>query len=173
MEFISSIIAIFVGIFSSLIASVFFYLLLYRTRPKIEISDKIAKTPSGKSYVIKVINKSKRDAIDIKAELLLMKSVNVSNGIIWRRKKIPLNREYLFVLNKFSNNDQETNYAFRFTTNEDIEKLWNDENQYLFFQVYAKDELSGFGKVFSKKYYRKNSAIKKGRFKLGDTFEIE
>jgi len=162
--------AIGIGIFSSFLASLMYLSFLSLLRPKILISPKISKSESG-NYVIKVINKSKRDAVDIQAELCLLTPINVPKGQIWKRQKIPLNTSKLMVLRKFDTKDKDAIYAFRFTTKVNLEEIWNDKHSYLRFRLFAKDEVSGFGKVFEQKYYTKSDIIQ-GSFAFGDSFDI-
>ncbi len=162
-------VAIIVGVLSSLLASLIFLFFLRLMRPKIVISDKIAKT--GDRFVIKVVNKSRRDAVDIKVEFLLMTPVSVPNGIILRRRPILLKRDYLMVLPRYDKRDKDASYAFRFTTQENLLEIWNKEHQYLLFRLMAKDELSGFGKVFNQKFYTKKD-IMEGSFEFGESLEI-
>ena len=162
-------ITIIVGVLSGLLASLIFYISLRAIKPNIIISNKIAKT--GDKFVIKVVNKSKRDAIDIKAEFLLMSPVSVPNGIIWRRKRIFLKTDYLMILPQYDKKDKDANYAFRFTTQENLFEIWEKEHQYLVFKLIAKDEVSGFGKVFVQKYYTKKDIIE-GSFEFGESLKI-
>jgi len=177
---IDYILAILIGVSSSFVASFLFLWFLARLRPRIEISDQIAKGKSstGKiEYRIKIIiiNKTSRPIINIKAQLCLVTPSIVPGGIIREFKQIPIIPNELMELPKFNLKDIEwAGYEYRFITYEDIENLWKDDKKsYLYFRIYAVDSLSGFGKLFIKEYRNKQYSIKEGDFKFGNSFEIE
>ena len=75
---------ILIGIFGSLIASFAFILILYNyLRPKIEISEFIARKRNGDSifYHIKIVNKTHWPLIDFRVEIFLRTPENTFNGI--------------------------------------------------------------------------------------------
>jgi len=169
--------SVIIGILSSVIASIIFLTFLTRVRPKIEISNQIAK---GKSlttgdiiYRIKVINKTRHSIINIKAQLHLVTPIVVPGGILLKTKEIPLKRSEVMCLEKFDPKDEQAKYAFRFVTYEDIEKSWSDDKRsFLRFRIVATDSISGFSKVFTKDYHTK-SLIKEGEFEYGASMEIK
>lgn len=173
---IEYILAIIIGVLSSAVASLIFLLFLNRIRPKIIISDQIARGKSTKGniiYRIKVINKTSRSIMDIKATLHRVRTVVVPGGTIPKVKEIPLKRSEIMELPKFDPKDKEANYAYRFITYENIEEIWeHDTMEYLRFRIYARDSLSGFGKVFIKDYHTKRNSIKEGDFEVGNSLEI-
>ena len=166
--------AVLIGILSSIIASILFLWFLTKIRPQLEISDQIAKERSleGKTiYKIKVINKTSHPIINIKAQLLLVTPTVVPGGILMETKKIPLKKSEVMYIEKFDRSDEEAKYAFRFVTYEDIENIW-ENNKELLFRIMATHSVSGFTKVFEKKYYNKKS-IKEGEFKIGEEMDIQ
>lgn len=173
---IEYILAIIIGVLSSAVACLIFLLFLSRIRPKIIISDQIAKEKSIKgsiAYRIRVINKTHRPIMDIKAQLHRVTLIVVPGGTIPKVKEIPLKRSEIMELPKFDPRDKEANYAYRFVTYENVEEIWGDDTKsYLRFRIYAKDSLSGFGKVFIKNYHTKRNSIKEGSFKVGNSLEI-
>jgi hypothetical protein len=72
-----------IGAIGSFIASIVFILALYRLRPFLTISPKIAKTEyEGMTvYSIKVLNSGSRDVIDIATELLIIEPHVVGDGV--------------------------------------------------------------------------------------------
>lgn len=173
---IEYILAIIIGVSSSAVASLIFLLFLSRIRPKIIISDQIAKQTSIKgsiSYRIRVMNKTHRSIMDIKAQLHRVTLILVPGGTIPKVRKIPLKTSEIMELPKFDPRDKEANYAYRFVTYENIEEIWGDDTKsYLRFKIYAKDSLSGFGKVFTKNYHTKRDSIKAGIFEVGNILKI-
>jgi hypothetical protein len=166
---------IVVAIFSSFVASSFFLFFLRNLRPSIDISKVIAveEKQDCTVYQVKIINRSPRNVVDLRAELLLVKSVNVPGGSVLRTEVIPLKKDKAFILSAFNANDKDAQYALRFTTTEDMEKLWSDEDtQHVVFRIYCHDETSGFGKVFSQEYRIKRNALKSGQFHFGNDLAV-
>ncbi len=166
---------IIVGILSSILAAGLFLYLLSKLRPEIEISEHIAKSEQeGKTkYSIKILNKSKRDAINLRIEADLLSAVIVPNGSILTSQALVLKKPVLMVLPKNDKRDTDANYAFRLVIDEPIDKLWQDEStQFIRVKIFAQDEMSNFGKVFEREYRTKRNSIKEGQFKFGDTLEV-
>ena len=172
---IDYIVAILIGVLSSIVASIIFILFLRRLRPKIIISPEIAKWKTIKGeriYQIKVINETGRSIINIKAQLFLVTHRERPGGRTPATEKIPLYKSEVMELSKFDLKDTEDNHAFRFDTETDIEKLWNNEESFFRFKIYGTDSFSGFGKVFVQDYLKKESIVK-GDFHAGNSLEIK
>lgn len=173
---IDHIVAITIGVLSSIVASLMFLLFLSRLRPKIVISPQIAKGEGLKRemvYRVKVINKTGRSIINIKAQLFLVKPSVRPGGITPTAKEIPIAKGEIMELSKFDLKDKDDNYAFRFRTYEDIKELWDNRQSFLRFKIYGIDSLSGFGKVFTQDYHTKRNSIKEGDFESGNSLEIK
>ena len=164
--------AALVGFFSSL----FCYLFLFRFKPKIVISNEIAR---GKDlygertyFRIKVINLTKHPVIDINAQLHIVKSYLVDGKEIYNTQQVKLVRNNPLVIGKFSKKDEEANYAYRFVTEVDISKLLeNPEVKALRFRMLCKNGFSNFGAFFQKDFTQ--DSIKEGDFEKGYSFEIK
>lgn len=163
-----------IGAIGSLIASFLFLLILYRLQPKLEISPKIAKTTyDGETvYAIKVMNSGNRDAVDIRAELLMIEPQVVGGGIGRNILQVSLVRDQWFLLRPMSKVGDRSGAVFEFITTENLDEEWaKHENSYLLFQVHARDVLSGFARLFSYEYYSRK-VIMNGRFSIGASMEI-
>ena len=171
------VVSIIIGILSSLTASFVFLFCISRLRPKIIISGHIAKGRDlhGETvYRVKIINKSKRTIINVKANLHLMTPKIVPGGLIVNAKMIQLKRDDPMQIAGFDQKDKEASYAFRFQTYEDIDKLWdNDATSYLRFRIFAMDSLSGLGKVFRQDYHTKRNSIVDGEFEFGNSVQVK
>jgi len=167
------VLAILVG----LITSGMFLCILSRCRPTIDISPIIAKgadTISGRTiYRIKVINRTKSPIVDIKSQLHVFKNHQTATGEIWKSKTVQLKRSDPIVIDKYDKLDADVNYAYRFVTYEDLEKIWDNDNvQFLRFRIYARHSISGFGAFAYRDYRLKRNTIRSGEFSKGDNFEI-
>jgi hypothetical protein len=172
------ILAIIIGVLSSFVASFIFLLILTRIRPAVIISDKIAKTEDSTTgdviYKIKIINKTHRSIINVKAQLRLITLVAAPGGLIEQNRTIPLRTDYIMELPKFNLKDKNVEYAWRFNVDGNIEKLWNDdERSFLRFKIFATDGVSGFGRVFNRDFHIKKNSIIKGVFEYGNTCDIK
>ncbi|MBN1451276.1 MAG: hypothetical protein JW963_09695 [Anaerolineales bacterium] len=164
------IVPIVIGIITS-----WLFLLMQRIPPNIQISPNIAKFKSkkhaGYGYIVKILNKSKWAAVDINVRFATMQSKIVPDGPIMRTSDFKLEKDSEFEIPGFDESDPEAS-AFRFITYEDIETKWDDDKNFVIFVVYAKNSLTGFGKVFKQRYYLKRDAIRDGTFKKGKSMEI-
>lgn len=164
------------GILSSLVASIVWFYLFTRLKPKVTISSKIAKFKDveGKTvYKIKIINRSRRAIVGVKGNLVLVVPVFVKSGTVRTIREIPLKIDEMMSIPGFNVKDSESRYAFRFLTYEDIEALWdNDQTQYLSFRFYAEDSISGLRTYLEKRYLLKRDTIVDGDFVSGNSFDI-
>lgn len=81
----NDLIAFLLGFVSNFITSALFLAFLREIKPQIFISNSIAKGRSSDNKVecmFKVINLTRRDVIDVKAELFLIKPFQVDGGFI-------------------------------------------------------------------------------------------
>ncbi len=168
--------SILIGVLSSLVASIVFLLFLTRLRPKIEISNQVARTvtSTGKTiYRIKIINKSRVPIMNIRAQLHVMTPTTVPSGIIYVSKDISFQQSAVMELSKLDKQDKTAAYAYRFRTYDSLDDLWNNDSQsYLRFRVQATHSVSGFSKVFRKDYYTKRNSIVDGEFDFGNSVNI-
>lgn len=163
------------GVFGSIIASMIFLAALRSFRPKLEISNVIARNKSDgvKKFTIKILNKGKRSVVDLRFELLLMTKQSIKGGELRKATVIPLAKNHAFILYGFSHGDREFRYARRINISDDLDKTWRtDDQQYLLFRVYAHDEVSGLAKLFETEFRTKRNSIEDGIFTGGDTFEV-
>jgi hypothetical protein len=152
-KMINYILAVIIGVLASVIASTIFFLFLSRLKPKIVISDQIAKKDlNGRiAYRIKTINKTRSELLNIKARLDLVTPKADIGGMTRTIKKVPLKASEIMTMNKFNLKDKEVRYVFRFTTYEDIESFLQDDFSYLRFRIYAVHSFSGFGALIQER----------------------
>ena len=169
------IIGVLTGVLSSLAASSIFLFFLFHFRPKLDISPYIAvrEDEEGTAYILKVINRTPREVIDIRCELTLMTPTNVTHGVIISATHLNLRKSYSFHLEKYDKKDKDAKYAARYVTYENLESKWPDDKvSYLQLRILAKDSLSGFSKFFSQSFYTKESCLVKGSHKFGDSLDV-
>ena len=168
--------SVVLGILGSVIASCIFLMVLREFRPNIEIGDNISKwkdIDGNTIYNLKILNKGKRKAINLKFELLLVTKKSVPKGEMSTTKSINLKKPSAFILREYEKDSTEAHYARRIGSLDNIEELWSDDQrQYIIFRVYAHDEVSGLAKLFEKEFRTRRDSIKEGEFHFGDSFEI-
>jgi len=176
MDWISNLLSdVFTGFVSGLFTSAVFVYIMYGQRPKLILSDKVAKTTLGDStyFSFKVINAGKRDAVTVSAELLLIQPHPVEGGIGYNVIEIPLLRNQLFHLRPVAKVGTRFGGVFEFITDADLEEEWRKfKGSYLLFRVFAQDSLSLFSRVYNSEYARMEETIVVGRFAKGASMEI-
>ena len=169
-------VGILTGITASLVASTLFLLAASRLRPKILIAPAVAQEADqngATSYRFKVVNKGRQEAINIRAELHLVERRGVPGGPLRRARRLTLIRSDLFSLGDFDAKDENAEYAYRFRTTDDIDRLWERPTQYLRLRLIATHPVSSLSRVFHQEFHDKQSSIKPGVFKFGESLEIE
>lgn len=165
--------AILTGIATSFVASIIFTVIFTSLRPKLKISDLVAIRQSNNttSYKIKVINKSRYAAINVKAELSYINLFSVPNGVETNSSKIELNKSEIFLLDKFNLKSENASYTYMFVTTKNIQNgLEAGNKNYLILRISATHSLSNMGKVFEKRYFIEDFA--NGDFCFGNSTEI-
>jgi hypothetical protein len=164
-----------IGAIGSLLASAVFLFILFRYRPRLLLSTQIAKTTYADKavYAFKVLNSGHRDAVAIKAEVLMIEPQVIVGGVGRNVLQVSLVRDNWFVLRPLSKvGDKVLDATFEFITCENVEQEWaTHANSYLVFRVQAQDALSGFSAVFSSEISSRNE-IKVGRFAKGQSMAI-
>jgi hypothetical protein len=163
------------GFISALFASAVFVYMMFRMRPKLQLSTKIAKTTiAGNTvYAFKVINAGTRDAISVIAELFLIQPHVVEGGIGYNIMEIDLVRNKLFHMRPLKKVGDKFGAVFEFITTEDLESEWDGfKNSYILFRVTAQDSVSQFTHVFTSEFNSSDDAIVCGRFGKGANMEI-
>ena len=176
------------GVLGSFIASILFLAGLFLLRPKLRLSDQISKTTlhNQSVFCIKVVNDTWRDAVNLRAELVIVQPDRVPGGIASRIAPISLLKDSLFVLRRRNAFEPHPTFAFRFITAEDIPSLWETQEDrwkqhhqqdrelrpYVQFVLFAQDSVSNLGKVFAKKYYSLYHTVISGEFEHGGSLDI-
>lgn len=168
--------SIVVGVVSGVMASAVWIVALSRIRPKLSISTEIAEDPAvdldAPVYRIKVVNRGRRTATDLRFQVDLLTPVRVKGGNVNRR--IPLqcgNAPLMFP--RFDRSDEDHGNAYRLRINSDIRKLLTEHpNASIRLQIFARHEVSGVGKVFERRYYHPSSEIIVGSFVRGQALTL-
>lgn len=157
------------GVSTSFIASLVFTFLFTRLKPRLKISSVIAH--SHGTFKIKVVNKSRSSAINLKAELAYIRYFSVPGGKETKSEEIDLLKGELFAIDKYARSSVYATYSYRFATKQDIRQGFSNKNKdFIRFKIYAVHSLSNIGKVFYQEYSFNN--IQDGDFPLGCSIEL-
>ncbi|MDQ1247755.1 MAG: hypothetical protein QG597_2126 [Actinomycetota bacterium] len=162
------------GALSSTIASLIWLLMLRRVRPRIEISPFIAEESINDSpqWRLKLINRSRRAAVDISIEIVLIRAQSAANGSVNMTRAIPVGRLPLMLPGKRWRSGSDDNcYRIRIHANPG-NLLTPDDGRYLRVRIMARDEVSGVGRLFEQRYAYLATSIVKGRFSKGQHFQV-
>ncbi|MGK7900923.1 MAG: hypothetical protein AB4352_05815 [Hormoscilla sp.] len=142
------------GVISGLITSTMIFKILSMIKPKVEISEDISKDKDkddGRTlYRIKVINRTKADIVNIRAQLHLLKKDQVKGGEILRNKRLQLKQSDLLFIEKFDVRDKNASYAYRFITYENLEEEWDAARQFVRFRIICTHPFTGVLQFFPK-----------------------
>ena len=159
------------GAVASLVAAGVVMAFLRAIRPRIVICDNI--TRAGIDFDLKIINRTWFALIDIdlRLDMVHLGLAEPAAGPLMTLKNIPLKTEHLFILSKYSRRDKEGRYAVRFAVDGNLDTYWAaDPDDFLLLRLAATHSLSGFRKVFSKRFMR--GALQNGAFHFGTSCEI-
>ena len=164
----------FTGLVSGVVSSLLFFWFISMMRPKIELSGMICTDvdPDGRFYAFKIINKTKYNLLDLRAEMILKTPVNSNGGPNYTHRWLTIKKETYLLFPKYNLKDAKAEYALVLGTREDLSSLWTDQAQFLQVKIHLKHSFSGISKSFVKEYYTKKSCVKEGMFNFGDSFEI-
>ena len=164
-----------VGIITGLVASMIFFYALYTLKPKLKISDQIAKgqdVVDGRTlYRIKVVNHTKVPVIDVRAQLHIFRGFGAGQGRIYKSREVELKQSSPIAIPQYNKKDKEANYAYRFVTYKPLDEEWRDAQEFLRFRIICNHAVSGFGQYFFRDYYVKDDIVE-GNFEKGDSFKI-
>ena len=142
-----------VGIVSGVVSSTIFHFLLRGLKPDIGISPLIAKVDRGGEtyYDFKIINKSPRALIDVRAHAHIAEQTYAQGGPIFQTH---------------------ADYALRFATKSDLDAEWAKDSDHAKLRVIATDSISGFSKAFVHVYTTKRNSIKEGLHMFGENLDV-
>jgi len=166
---------ILISMLSSFFAALVFASLIRLIRPKIRISEQIAKGKDLKGntvYRIKVVNQTRRAVMGLKAYLYITTPVEIPAGTLKSTEQIPLVRSEVLELAKYKRETETEVFSFNFITQVDLDGLWDDSRSFLRFRLYVVDSLSGFGRLFIKDYHLRRTTIKEGSFEARGSLKI-
>ncbi|MFJ1762055.1 hypothetical protein ACIOD2_17150 [Amycolatopsis sp. NPDC088138] len=164
--------AIVVGILSSVVASAVWILIVSRLTPKLTISPEIAEDPQSPVFRIKVINQSRRAAMDLRFDAHLVTPIGAKGGSIKRRTPLECGNAPLLLPRRVRTSADYDN-AYRLRIKSDIRQLLSDNpHSFIRLQIFARHEVTGMGKMFERRYYHPSSEIVTGSFVHGKELAV-
>ena len=166
----------FSGVISGLIASFFFFLILFCIKPKIKTSEEVAKKEEdGKTeYFIKVVNLSRSMFIDVEYTLNVCTDIPMPGTchkpeVLIKTQRIKFSKEPITLINGYKKDSND--FAVWLRVDEDLQNLVKEKGSYLEFNITGKHNISNRTKAFTVKYFK--SHIKVGEFFCGKSTKIQ
>lgn len=166
---------IIIGLLSGIVSSILSTMIIRFIRPRIIISDKIARAGSSEKpeYRLKFVNLSKSYAKNVRVTAQLINRQNAADGgtLITTRPLQFIRTDFGFI-EPYNKADTENRYAVRLKFKDPLEELWDDPTYTsLEIAIYCENETSGVGKVFKKVYYSR-SCISNGVYETGKSVNL-
>lgn len=164
--------SIITGILAGIVSSIIIYILVFKIKPKISISNQIAKSFENDKYIyrIKIVNKSKFDVFNVDCHLYYC--YTQEDGIVQITEISPIKTRITHI-SRYNKKDEKNEHAVRlsFDITEEYEtQLKSDENAFFQFTVAATHGFTNTSTHIEKKYL--SSDIKNGRFETGNSMII-
>ncbi len=168
--------SILIGVFSSVASSFVYLWAVSRIRPKVKISTHIAVRSAStgqKTYVIKIVNRTRRPLINVRARLDGVRPLVVPGGVMVGTSGVKLVQSTPMAIGGFKRHDKDAEYAFRFRTIEDLAALWpDDDTAFVRFRLLVTDSLSGFSRLFQQDFIKKDECLIVGTFGFGSSLDV-
>ncbi|MEX2574899.1 MAG: hypothetical protein WD317_11405 [Balneolaceae bacterium] len=168
--------ALLVAVLTSVIGSIAFFVLLWMLKPNIGISNQIAHYNGSDDqdiYLFKIINKSWFFCLyNIEVSLSLVRKETVEGGINSRFDPLLIKKNRITQIPNLRSNGDDAFFAQILTSKERLSLLLSSNDRYLELQIMARHALSGFSKVFTKRYHTP-SCVVRGKFVHGNDFSIK
>jgi len=170
--------AITTGIISSIMASFVFLFLIFCLRPRVTISEHLARyvdKDGNKIFLFKIINRSYFKIVDLQTKMLILTPIGTYGGNNLKIEYLKLKTDKIWYLdrrNNFFKKSEHATFAIIFSCLDDLDAIWNHKNgSILHIEVICKHGLSGFNKVITRNYHS-DTEIKNGYYKYGNSTEI-
>lgn len=157
--------SIIAGIISGVISSLFLYIVLFRVKPHLLISNNICRDKFDNKFRIKVVNLSHANLSDVK--YTLHACYRSEDGIVDVEEIAPAKSKLEFV-QRYSRKDMYADYAVRLSY--DLTPYISGDYSYFLFTFYAKHSISGTGTFIRKEFTQEQ--IHCGRFETGKSTKI-
>ena len=168
------------GVVSGVASSAtFFVIIAVLLRPRFKISPYISASTDANGdtiYKFKIVNMSFFQVNDLELSLDKVRSrpspaPHKRGGLLLRRDRIELSRNYLAYVHRYWPYEQDAKYALQIRTKDDsFLSSWND-GDYLVLSVSGRHGLSGLNGSESQNFYNR-SDVKSGQFYTGSNLNI-
>lgn len=163
-----------IGVVSSVVASTIWLVTIRAVRPRVDISSVIAEEGEGedRKWRIKIINRARRAALDIEFELVAVRPASAMNGAVNFTRSCRVGRAPI-ILPGVSQRRRDDDNCYRLRIHDNPrEMLAGDDGRFLRLRLFARDEVSGIGRVFESRYTYEATQVVRGRFARGQVFDV-
>ena len=164
--------AIWTGVVAALVASAVWFAVFQFLRPRIRIAPEAAWDPGTGLTHIKIVNTSYRHAIDIRFQLDVLSPKVNPNGITFTRRGVTIASDPPLILARKRRGSDDAN-AYRVAAAVDPRDVFTGKkNQFVRFRVFARDSVSGVGRVVEATYDARGDFVD-GIYEKGQGFRVE
>src|SRR4051794_37454068 len=127
-----TVLSIVLGIISSLASSMLYLLVIFKVRPNLNISSKIAHVINSRGegyYSVKVINRSRFEATNLKIEFEVLTPIPIPGepgGYIVDSNPLGLKYKEVMYLSRFNIHDDKADYAIRILSYDNLHAKWKE-----------------------------------------------
>lgn len=164
-----------IGVVSGVVASIIFTITVRILRPRVVISDLIADEDGV--HRIKVVNRSRRDLVDVSVHVYIERSVSMPGDIsnqVRTRIGTRFNLDMLPGRNRRTINERRARYARLIRLDPTFRAIWSSKGEHfpVLFVVTGRDAISGVTRSFEKRYGEPSLSVRAGVFKPGDSLDL-
>ena len=157
------------GVVGGVVTSLIWFAIARRFRPRISVSPKLAW--DGKHTWVKLINKSPRAVVDLQVAIDVVTPRSAKGGIWFQTHAVKIVGTIpVFIPPDRKKGDDDN--AYRFMLDLDPNDLFtSDSVSALRFRLFARDEVSGVGKLIEQEFSHRSEVVS-GEFEKGESFDI-
>lgn len=160
------------GVISGIVASILINHYYWNKKPKLLISDHIAKNEHNE-YRIKIVNESNFYVTNVFVQVQLVTITVGNGGNILNTINVDIPKSSIKIIYPYDEKDVNSLYAVRLAISKNLEELWRDDDHtYLQLIIHCSNEHNNASKLYEKKFYKKSSCIKFGEFEYGKSIKV-
>ena len=162
--------ALWTGVVAGLVASLIWFAAFRIVRPRVKIAPRAAWEPSSGVVRIKILNRARRDLVDIQFQLDVVRPLVDPKGISYALMRVRLLTEPPVILVGRSASGEDN--AYRLGAQLDpLDVFSEDRSQFVRLRVFGRDSVSGVGRVAEARYHSLVDFVD-GNYETGQKFQI-
>ncbi len=168
--------ALLTTVLTGFISAIFIFIALRIFRPRIAVSNQLAKhihrSRGTKVFSVKIRNRSILPLINLEVEANLITATKHNGGCLMDVKPLVFNMSAFHRLQGWRPWDSDGKYALRMSILDDLDELWESNSQHIEVTISARHPWSGLTRWFSIVYHRTDDVIVEGEFETQRSMRI-